>query len=69
MSRMIPSEKITIADSSNQMESNAIPESIIKKQSVAVENGKYLPETLWAMGRIASYAVSPDLLSIAYTVA
>ena len=41
---------------------------IIGKNDIKVENGLMTPETLWAMGRIGSSAVSPDGKQIAYTV-
>ena len=66
---MISSEKTTIADTSNQKENSAAPVSIIGKQQVVVENGKYTPEILWAMGRIGDYAASPDLKQIVYSIA
>ena len=41
---------------------------IIGKQEITVKEGRMTPETLWAMGRIGSSAVSPDGKRIAYTV-
>ena len=59
----------TDTNSSYLKEIEAVPESVIGKQYITVENGKYTPETLWAMGRIGSYEASPDLTRIVYTVA
>jgi len=41
----------------------------IGKQDITVSNGIMTPEALWAMGRIGSYAPSPDGKQIVYQVA
>jgi dipeptidyl aminopeptidase/acylaminoacyl peptidase len=40
----------------------------IGKQNISVSNRRMTPEALWAMGRISSYAASPDGRHIAYQV-
>ena len=40
----------------------------IGKQHITVNNGVMSPEALWAMGRISSYAASPDGKKIVYQV-
>ncbi|MCD8317785.1 MAG: S9 family peptidase [Paraprevotella sp.] len=41
---------------------------IIGKNQITLTGDRLTPETLWAMGRIGSYAVSPDAKKIVYTV-
>jgi len=41
----------------------------IGKSEIKIENGRLTPEALWALGRIADVAVSPDGSRIAYQVA
>lgn len=43
-------------------------QAMIGKQNVKITNGKLTPEALWAMGRISSYAPSPDGKQIVYQV-
>ena len=38
----------------------------IGKQHITVSEGRMTPEALWAMGRISSYAASPDGQHIVY---
>ena len=40
----------------------------IGKQNISIKGGKMTPEALWAMGRIAGYAASPDGQHIVYQV-
>ncbi|MBQ9671523.1 MAG: S9 family peptidase [Prevotella sp.] len=40
----------------------------IRKQNISVKDGRMTPEALWAMGRISSYAASPDGQKIVYQV-
>ena len=40
----------------------------IGKQNITVKDGRMNPEALWAMGRISSYAASPDGKHIVYQV-
>ena len=40
----------------------------IGKQTITVTDGRMTPEALWAMGRISSYAASPDGSRIVYQV-
>ena len=40
----------------------------IGKQNISVKDGRMTPEALWAMGRISSYAASPDGQKIVYQV-
>ena len=40
----------------------------IGKSDIQIENGRLTPEALWALGRIADVAVSPDGAKIAYQV-
>ena len=42
---------------------------VIGRSDIQVTDGKLTPEVLWAMGRIGSFAVSPDGNKIAYDVA
>lgn len=42
--------------------------AVIGKQEISVQDRRMTPEALWAMGRIGSFAVSPDGCKIAYTV-
>ena len=65
---MMSTEKTTIANN-DVKESNTVPTSIIGKQQMVIQDGKYTPEILWSMGRIGSYAASPDLKRIVYTIA
>lgn len=45
----------------------AAPESdIIDVQPLAIDNGKFTPEVMWAMGQLAGYAVSPDGQQVVY---
>ncbi len=47
-----------------------IPENTyIGRQEIKIENGLLSPESLWAMGRVGGYSVSPDGKKIVYTVA
>ncbi len=47
-----------------------VPEgSYIGRQDVKIENGLLSPESLWAMGRVGGYSVSPDGKKVVYTVA
>lgn len=41
---------------------------IITRSNIQLESDVMTPETLWAMGRIGSYSVSPDGTSVAYQV-
>ncbi len=41
---------------------------IIGKPEVKVENGRFTPEVMWALGKMGEKAVSPDGKQIAYTV-
>ncbi len=41
---------------------------IIGKPEMEVENGRFTPEVLWALGRMGEMAVSPDGSKIAYTL-
>lgn len=43
-------------------------ENIISKNNIKIEDRKMTPESLWAMGRIGSYVVSPDAKHIVYQV-
>ena len=43
-------------------------ENIITRSDVQLESDVMTPEALWAMGRIGSYAVSPDGQQVAYQV-
>ena len=40
----------------------------IGKQNITVKDGRMTPEALWAMGRISSYAASPDGKKVVYQV-
>ena len=40
----------------------------IGRQNITVKDGRMTPEALWAMGRISSYAASPDGKKIVYQV-
>ena len=40
----------------------------IGRNEITLQNDTFSPEALWAMGRIGSYAASPDGASIAYQV-
>ena len=40
----------------------------IGKSDIRIEDGRFTPEALWAMGRIGGVAVSPDASKIAYQV-
>ena len=40
----------------------------IGKSDIKIEDGRFTPEVLWAMGRIGGVAVSPDASKIAYQV-
>ena len=42
--------------------------AVIGKQEISVQDRRMTPEALWAMGRIGSFAVSPDGSKIAYAV-
>ncbi len=48
--------------------SNAQEEVNIGKQNMTIKDGRMTPEALWAMGRIGSYAASPDGQRIVYQV-
>jgi len=41
---------------------------IIGKSDIKIENARMTPEALWAMGRIGSFATSPDGSQIIYNV-
>ncbi len=41
----------------------------IGKQNITISDGRMTPEALWAMGRIGSYAASPDGTHVVYQVA
>ncbi len=43
-------------------------ENIITRSDIKLESDQMTPEALWAMGRIGSYAVSPDGKQVAYQV-
>ena len=43
-------------------------ENIITRSNIKLESDVMTPEALWAMGRIGSYAVSPDGQKVAYQV-
>ena len=43
-------------------------ENIITRSDIKLESDVMTPEALWAMGRIGSYAVSPDGQKVAYQV-
>ncbi len=43
-------------------------ENIITRSNIQLESDVMTPEALWAMGRIGSYAVSPDGRQVAYQV-
>ena len=43
-------------------------ENIITRSDIKLESDVMTPEALWAMGRIGSYAVSPDGQKGAYQV-
>ncbi|WP_199163382.1 S9 family peptidase [Parabacteroides provencensis] len=42
---------------------------LIGRSEIKVPSGRMTPETLWAMGRIGDFCVSPDAKKIVYTVA
>lgn len=42
---------------------------VIGRNNIQIQDGHFTPEALWAMGRIGSFAVSPDGQKIAYDVA
>ena len=42
---------------------------MIQKNNIRIDGDRMTPEALWAMGRIGSYAASPDGKQIVYTVA
>ena len=42
---------------------------MIQKNNIRIDGDRITPEALWAMGRIGSYAASPDGKQIVYTVA
>ena len=42
--------------------------AVIGKSDIRLESDRMTPEALWAMGRIGSYAVSPDGRQVAYQV-
>lgn len=44
-------------------------EGLIGRSNISIEQKRFTPEALWAMGRVGSPAVSPDGRQIAYTVA
>jgi len=50
--------------------SNAIAQEEVNigKQNIQLSNDLMTPEALWAMGRISSYAASPDGQKIVYQV-
>ena len=44
-------------------------DTMIQKNNIRIDGDRMTPEALWAMGRIGSYAASPDGKQIVYTVA
>ena len=44
-------------------------DTMIQKNNIRIDGDRITPEALWAMGRIGSYAASPDGKQIVYTVA
>jgi len=44
-------------------------DTMIQKNNIRIDGDRMTPEALWAMGRIGSYATSPDGKQIVYTVA
>lgn len=44
-------------------------DTMIQKNNIRIDGDQMTPEALWAMGRIGSYAASPDGKQIVYTVA
>ncbi len=44
-------------------------DTMIQKNNIRIDGDRITPEALWAMGRIGSYATSPDGKQIVYTVA
>ena len=44
-------------------------EEMIQKNHIRLQSDRLTPEALWAMGRIGSYAASPDGKHIIYNVA
>ena len=61
---------IIIAASLLLLAGNVKSEETVKigKQNVSITDGRMTPEALWAMGRIGSYAASPDGKNIVYQV-
>ena len=55
------------AEGSSQITS-CMEESSFKRQEVVVKDGLMTPEVLWAMGRVGSYAASPNGKYVAYQV-
>ena len=43
-------------------------DTMIQKNNIRIDGDRMTPEALWAMGRIGSYAASPDGKQIVYTV-
>ena len=55
------------AEGTSQITS-CMEESSFKRQEVVVKDGLMTPEVLWAMGRVGSYAASPNGKYVAYQV-
>ena len=44
-------------------------DKVIGKPEIQVQDGRFTPEVMWALGKMGEKAVSPDGSQIAYTVA
>lgn len=65
---MTGSKAMAVPTEGTAQNKNSMEETSFKRVMPEVKDGLMTPETLWAMGRIGSYAASPDGQFVAYQV-
>jgi dipeptidyl aminopeptidase/acylaminoacyl peptidase len=56
---------LVAACSKSDVENNA---KVVEKSSIEVQDGRFTPEVMWALGKMGEYAISPDGKQLAYTL-
>ena len=65
---LISALAIALLASSCKISKDNEEESVIGKPEVKVENGRFIPEVMWGLGKMGEYDLSPDGKRLAYTV-